>query len=96
MKRNNTQTIKEVLREYVDSMHIRGKLKESRLKDQWEQLLGKNAASLTRNLEIRSKVLYVTLDSSVLRNELLMMREKLISRINEMAGEEIVNKIVLK
>lgn len=96
MKRNNTQSIKEVLREYIDHMHIRGKLKESRLKDQWEEMLGKNAASLTRKLEIKNKVLYVTLDSSVLRNELLMMREKLISRINEMAGEEIVVKVVLK
>jgi predicted nucleic acid-binding Zn ribbon protein len=96
MKRNNTQSLKEVLKEYMDNMHIRTKLKESRLKDQWEQLLGKNAASLTKKLEIRNKVLYVTLDSSVLRNELLMMREKLIFRINELAGEEIVNKIILK
>jgi predicted nucleic acid-binding Zn ribbon protein len=96
MKRNNTLSIRELLKEYVDSMHIRTRLKESRLKEQWEQMLGKNAASLTRKLVIKNKVLYVYLDSSVLRNELLMMREKLIFRINEMAGEEIVEKIVLK
>jgi len=96
MKRNNTQSLKDVLREYVDSMHIRTKLKESRLKDQWEQMLGKNAASLTQKLVIKNKVLYVYVDSSVLKNELLMMREKLILRINEMAGEKIVEKIVLK
>jgi predicted nucleic acid-binding Zn ribbon protein len=96
MKRNNTQPIGEVLKEYVDSMRISSKLKESRLKDQWEKMLGKNAASLTRKLVIKNKVLYVYLDSSVLRNELLMMRETLMNRINEMAGEELVNKIVLK
>lgn len=96
MKRNNTQSLKEVLKLYVDSMHIGAKLKESRLKDQWEEMLGKNAASLTRKLFIKNKVLYVYLNSSVLRNELLMMREKLIFRINEMAGEEIVEKIVLR
>lgn len=96
MKRNNTQSIKDVLKEYVESMHIRSKLKESRLKDQWEKMLGKNAASLTRKLEIKNKVLYVTVDSSVLRNELLMMREKIINHINEMAGEVIVEKIMLR
>jgi predicted nucleic acid-binding Zn ribbon protein len=96
MKRNNTQPIGEVLKEYVASMRISSKLKESRLKDQWEKMLGKNAASLTKKLIIKNKVLYVYLDSSVLRNELLMMRETLINRINEMAGEELVNKIVLK
>jgi predicted nucleic acid-binding Zn ribbon protein len=73
MKRNNTQPIGEVLKEYVDSMRISSKLKESRLKDQWEKMLGKNAASLTRKLVIKNKVLYVYLDSSVLRNELLMI-----------------------
>jgi predicted nucleic acid-binding Zn ribbon protein len=96
MKRNNTQPIGEVLKEYVDAMRINSKLKESRIKDQWEKMLGKNAASLTKKLIIKNKVLYVYLDSSVLRNELLMMRETLINRINEMAGEELVNKIVLK
>jgi predicted nucleic acid-binding Zn ribbon protein len=96
MQRRNTQKLGEVLREYIDSMNIGRKLKESRIESQWEQFLGKNAASLTRKLIIKNKVLYVYLDSPALRNELLMMREKIIQRINEEAGEELVDKIVLK
>lgn len=96
MQRKNTQTIGEVLREYVDAMGLSRKLKESRIDSQWEKLLGKNAASLTRKLVIKNKVLYVYLNSPALRNELLMMREKIIHRINEEAGEELINKIVLK
>ena len=96
MRRSNTQTIGEVLREYIDAMHIRRKLKESRLEKQWEELLGKNAASLTSKLYIKDRVLYVHLNSSVLRNELLMMRETLIKRINEKAGEELITKIILR
>jgi len=96
MQRSNTQTIAEVLREYIDSMRIGKKLKESRIENQWEVILGKTAASLTRKLFIRNKVLYVYLDSPTLRNELLMMRERIIHRINEEAGEELITKIVLK
>ena len=96
MQRKNTQSIKDVLREYVDSMQMRQKLKESRIEKQWEEMLGKNAASLTRKVWIKNKVLYVYLNSSVLRNEILMMRETIINRINEEAGEVIVTKIVLK
>ena len=96
MQRKNTQTIGEVLREYIDSLQMRRKLKESRIEKQWEELLGKNAASLTKRVFIRNGILYVYLNSSVLRNEILMMRETLIARINENAGEEIVTKIVLK
>jgi predicted nucleic acid-binding Zn ribbon protein len=96
MRRKNTQTIGEVLQEYIEAMKMRQKLKESRIERQWEELLGKNAASLTRKVFIRNKVLYVYLNSSVLRNELLMMRETLIRRINEKAGEELVSRVVLK
>jgi len=96
MQRKNTQSIGEVLREYVESLHIRRKLKESRIEKQWEELLGKNAASLTKKVYIKNGVLYAYLNSSVLRNEVLMMRETLITRINENAGEVIVTKIVLK
>ena len=84
------------MKEYIDSMRIGRKLKESRIDRQWEELLGKNAASLTRKLVIRNKILYVYVNSPALRNELLMMREKIIERINEEAGEELINKIVLK
>jgi predicted nucleic acid-binding Zn ribbon protein len=87
--------IGEVLREYIDSMSMGRKLKESRLEHYWEEILGKNAASHTRKIFIKKGVLYVYLNSSVLRNELLMMRETIISRINEKAGEELVKKIIL-
>ncbi len=95
MKRTNTRIIGEVLRDYIDTMSIGRKLKESRLEKQWEEILGKNAASLTRKIYIKKGVLYVYLNSSVLRNELLMMRETIIKRINEKAGEELVKKIIL-
>jgi predicted nucleic acid-binding Zn ribbon protein len=96
MRRKNTQSIGEVLQEYIDAMSLRRRLKESRIEKIWVELLGKNAASLTRKLYIRNGVLFVHLNSSVLRNEIVMMRETLINRINEQAGEVIVNKIVLK
>lgn len=87
--------IGEVLREYIDSMSMGRKLKESRLEQYWEEILGKNAASLTRKIFIKKGVLYVYLNSSVLRNELLMMRETIIERMNEKAGEELVTKLIL-
>lgn len=96
MRRKNTQTIGEVLNDYIGEMSMSRKLKESRIQQIWEELLGKNAASLTRKLNIKGGVLFVELNSSVLRNEILMMRETLLKGINEKAGEEIVNKIVLR
>jgi predicted nucleic acid-binding Zn ribbon protein len=96
MRRKNTQPIGEVLHEYIDAMSMRRRLKESRIEKIWKELLGNNANSLTKKVYIKNGILFVHLKSSVLRNELLMMRETLIGRINENAGEVIVNKIVLR
>ncbi|MBN1598779.1 MAG: DUF721 domain-containing protein [Bacteroidales bacterium] len=96
MRRKVTQTLSEILKEYIDSMSIGRKLKESRIDAYWEKILGKNAVSLTRKLYIKKGVLYVYLNSPVLRNEILMMREIIIARLNEEAGEELVTKIVLR
>lgn len=96
MRRYHTQTLGEVLREYVEVMKMKRPLIESRITKYWAEIVGDYAASLTRKLVIRNGILYVYLDSSVLRNDLLMMREKLIKNLNEKAGEEIVSKIVLK
>ena len=96
MRRNNTQPLGDVLREYVEAMKMRRRLKESRIKKYWVELVGDYAASLTHRIVIRESVLYVYVESSILRNDLMMMRQKLMDRLNEMAGEEIVTKIVLK
>lgn len=96
MRRSHTQSIGEVLREYVEAMKMRRRLKESRISKYWTELVGEYAASLTRRIFIKDRVLFVYLDSSILRNDLMMMREKLLNGLNEKAGEEIVTKIVLK
>jgi predicted nucleic acid-binding Zn ribbon protein len=96
MRRSNTQTIAEVIHEYIDALKIRRKLKESRIERQWEELLGQKAASLTKKIYVKNSILYVQVNSSALSNEILMMRETLIKKINEKAGEELIIKIVLR
>ena len=59
-------------------------------------LLGKTIAHYTRNIYIRNKVLYVEISSSVVKNELFMMREEIKRKINEKEGEEIIRTIIFK
>ncbi len=96
MKRSNTQSLSEVLREYVRVMRMDRKLKEVDVIGSWETILGKTIARYTRNVFISKQVLYVEIDSPVVKNELLMMREEIRLRLNELAGEEMVKKIVFK
>ncbi len=96
MRRSNTQSLSEVLKEYVEQNRIDRKLKEIDVVEGWEQLLGKTIAHYTKNIFIRNKVLYVEISSSVVKNELFLMREEICRRINENAGEEIIRRIIFK
>lgn len=96
MRKSNTQPLGEVLREYIRKMNMENKLKEVDVVASWEQLLGKTIAHYTRNIYLSKKILYVEISSSIVKNELVMMREKIRQRMNEEAGEEMVDKIVFK
>ncbi len=96
MRRSNTQKLSDILKEYVKEVRIEHKLKEVDVVQSWENLLGKTIAHYTRNIYIRKKILFVEINSSVVRNELFMMREEIKRKINEKAGEEIVKTIIFK
>jgi predicted nucleic acid-binding Zn ribbon protein len=96
MDRSRTKRIDEVIREYLDKLPAGEKMKEIAVISSWEKVVGTALARHTQKIYIRDKVLYVHLDSSVVRNELFMQREVLLARLTEEAGQEVITKIILK
>lgn len=97
MRRKNTETIGEVLRQYFEeNPFIKRKLAESRAIKGWYKLLGQAASSYTTNVYIRNGVMYIHLTSSVLRSELLMAKDRLIENLNKEAGMPIINDIIIR
>ena len=96
MRRSNTQSLGDIMKEYIKDTRIEQKLKEVDVVQSWENLLGKTIASYTRNIYIRKKILFVEISSSVVKNELFMMREEIKRKINEKEDEEIVKTIIFK
>lgn len=95
MRRSKTQSIGEALSEYVKAMKFEGKLSEVGVLNSWESVVGKSISNHTKKVSIRNGVLYVQLDSSVVRNELLMLKQPLMRKLNEKAGSEVIKDIVL-
>jgi len=96
MRRNNTQSLSEVIREFVKGSSIERKLKETDAVQSWEELLGKTIARYTKNVSLKNKVLFVEISSSVVKNELFMMRDEIRRKLNERAGEELVSTIIFR
>ncbi|MDY0099971.1 MAG: DUF721 domain-containing protein [Bacteroidales bacterium] len=96
MRRSKTITIAEAVKDYLREMNLDKKLAETDLLNSWEDIVGKAISSRTSKVYIKDQVLFVHLRSSVVRNELLMVRDALMEKINEKAGRMLIKDIVLR
>ncbi|MFM6954484.1 MAG: DUF721 domain-containing protein, partial [Sphingobacteriaceae bacterium] len=71
------------------------KFDETSLIAAWPELMGVAIANRTKELYIRQKKLFIRVESSVIKNELMMMRSQIIEKMNERAGGEVIVEIVL-
>ena len=96
MRRKKTMSISEVLDEYKKEMQIEDKLKEVEIANSWKEIAGIAIARRTSRIYIKGAVLYIHTDSAVVRNELLMIKDTIRNRVNEIAGRELVESVVLR
>lgn len=94
MSRNNDKTIKEAIDHLLDSYRLRKKFDETSLIAAWPELMGTAISNRTKQLYINDRKLFLRVESSVIKNELLMMQTQIIKRLNEKAGHEVIDSIV--
>ena len=96
MKRNNAEQIGDVLRQFLRQQGLETPLNEYRLVDAWKDVVGPVITRYTTILFIKNQVLYVSLSSSVIRQELMMGREMLIRNLNAQVGSQVIVNIVFR
>ena len=93
MKIKANISIGELVDKLMKAYRLDGKLKEMDIIDSWGDMMGIAVANRTKNIVIRNKTLFLTMDSSVMRDELSHGKSIIIQRINEKAGYEIINDV---
>jgi predicted nucleic acid-binding Zn ribbon protein len=96
MRRSKTISLAEAMKDYIREMNLEEKLSEIGIINSWEETVGKAISSRTSKIYIKDHILYVHLNSSVVRNELLMLRQTIKEKLNEKAGSEVIKDIVLR
>lgn len=96
MKRGSLKSISEIVRETCREEGLETPLNEYRLIQAWGQLLGSSVQGYTKSLFIKNQILYVTLTSSVLRQELMMNRRTLVHRLNEHVKAQVITNIIFR
>lgn len=95
MKSGNVHSLKEAIDNLLDFYRIRSKVVETDIVNSWELLMGKMIANHTTDIYIKGSKLFLKVDSSVLKNELSLMKTSILQRVNERAGKNIIDEIII-
>ncbi|MEH6680859.1 MAG: DUF721 domain-containing protein [Sediminicola sp.] len=95
-RKNEHVPLSEVLREFIQENSLQKGMDRVNAREAWKNLMGNGVNNYTTEIELKNDTLYVSLSSSVLREELSHGRSKIITMINEEMGKEVVKKLVLR
>ncbi|MBC7916026.1 MAG: DUF721 domain-containing protein [Pyrinomonadaceae bacterium] len=94
MGRNNDKPLKDAIEQMLNVYKLKRKFDETSLIAAWPELMGKAVANRTTQLYIRERKLFIKVESSVLKNELVMIRSEIVKKMNERAGSKVLDEVV--
>lgn len=94
MRKSNDKTLKEAIEQMLQVYKIKRRYDETGIISAWPELVGKSVANRTKELFINDRKLFLRIESSVIKNELLLMRAQIIEKINDRAKSTLVEDII--
>lgn len=86
----------DLLEEFFKRPYVAAKVAEGKLPETWRAIVGDRAADFTTELRLERHILYVRIQSSVLRSELFYQREALKEEINRRSGIRFVHAVIIR
>jgi predicted nucleic acid-binding Zn ribbon protein len=96
MRKNNQQSIGEVLQEIIAAYRLKPQMNQAKLAAEWEKLMGKTIARHTTSLSCKEGVLQINISSAPLRNELFYQREQIKQHLNQALGDDFLKEVTIK
>ncbi|MBR6311207.1 MAG: DUF721 domain-containing protein [Paludibacteraceae bacterium] len=96
MRRKETLSLGQVLKELLKENNLDAKINETKLLNAVEEVFGAHLSSYITGKNIYNKTLFIHVKSSIVRNEMMMVRQNMINLLNEKVGETVITNIVVK
>ncbi|MXV17984.1 DUF721 domain-containing protein [Hufsiella ginkgonis] len=95
MSRVNDKSLKDAIDQMLQVYKLKRRFDETSLIAAWPEMIGKAIANRTKLIYIRDRKLYIRVESSVIKNELLMMRTQIVEKMNEFAGSKVIDEVII-
>lgn len=97
MKRfNDDYTVGDILKEFIKESKLEQGLDMVQVKELWASLMGPTISNYTTQVDFYKNILYITLSSAVLKQELALGKQKIIDMFNKTLEKELVKDLIFR
>ncbi len=96
MKKSNPKSLDTLLTSALEELGIAKKIKQQEAVLRWSEVVGEQIARAATPIKMDGSTLIVKVEKSTWRNELVMLKREIISKLNAALQQDIVKDIVFK
>lgn len=93
---NDYLSIKDIMQDVLKENRLQKGIDIVDIKEAWADVMGSSISGYTKELQYKNHTLIVTLNSSVLREELSYGKDKIIKLLNEKLNKVLIKNVKLK
>jgi non-canonical (house-cleaning) NTP pyrophosphatase len=85
--------LKGVLRDFLKIYGLEDKMREMRIKNAWEEIMGEYVARKTQGIQVKDRKLVIRLESGVLKEEFSYSKTKIVQLINQSLEANVIDEV---
>lgn len=93
---NTPKSLKELVKDYLDNVPYRKRLKRGMILSLWSETVGPSIAEQAENVHFEHGKLVLNVKNPAWRHEIHMKRFSIAKKLNDQVGEKIVKEIVVR
>ena len=96
MRKSNENSLQEVIEQLLDQYRLRDKLNEVKIRKAWDDTMGNAIANRTNEIRIKSEILFISVSSAPLREELQFQKARILDLMNKELGGSYLKQVVIQ
>ena len=96
MKKNNLIRVGDAINEFLKQEKLDVKISRFTVKNSWKEIVGEHISNNTLDISFNDKVMFLTLKSTSLKQELIFSKQQMIDNVNRFCGYRLIEDIVYK
>jgi predicted nucleic acid-binding Zn ribbon protein len=93
LRDSDEKPLGQIVGKIMKAYGLEKRMKEMDILKGWPEMMGIAVANRTTNLRINNRILYISMDSAVMREELLNGKQIILQRVNDFAGQKIIDDV---